>query len=196
LKAATYLISINKSQVTADYENEVEYEVLIKDESSDFYTKLGNKELTDLDFTDLNHEYRAENVIDSYSNTQADGYKYLLPFQSSNNYILQDLKPAIYAKTYFDRIFSNAGFSYTWDTLTAAHFDKLIIPFNGEGSLVDYNDYLVDATNSITTSGGQTTFYDPLTGWTETQDNFNLFNPTTCVFRLVTYYLFLFGCLI
>jgi hypothetical protein len=176
------LIAVNKSQVTADYENEVEYEVLIKDESSEFYTKLGNKELTDLDFTDLNHEYRAENVIDSYAHTQADGYKYLLPLKESNNYLLQDLKPAIYAKTYFDRIFSNAGFSYTWDTLTAAHFDKLIIPFNGEGSLVDYNDYLVDATNSITTSGGSTTFYDPLTGWTETQDNFNLFNPTTGVY--------------
>jgi hypothetical protein len=173
------LISVNKTQVTADYENEVEYEVLIKDESSEFFTKLGNKELTDLDFSDLNHEYRAENVIDSYDHTQADGYKYLLPFKDSSDYLLQELKPAIYAKTYFDRIFSNAGFSYTWDTLSAAHFDKLIIPFNGEGSLVDYNDYLVEATNSIVTSGGSTTFYDPLTGWTETQDNFNLFAPTT-----------------
>ena len=173
------LIAVNKTQVTADYENEVEYEVLIKDESSDFYTKLGNKELTDLDFTDLNHEYRAENVIDSYSNTQADGYKYLLPLKESNNYLLQDLKPAIYAKTYFDRIFSNAGFSYTWDTLTAAHFDKLIIPFNGEGSLVDYNDYLVKAENSFTDSGTTAVFINPITGWTETQDAFNLFNPTT-----------------
>ena len=173
------LIGINKTQVTADYENEVEYEVLIKDESSDFYTKLGNKELTDLDFTDLNHEYRAENVIDSYSNTQTDGYKYLLPFKDSNNYLLQDMKPAIYAKTYFDRIFSNAGFSYTWDTLSAAHFDKLIIPFNGEANLVDYNDYLVTANTTLNVTGGESTFFDPLTGWTETQDNFNLFAPTT-----------------
>lgn len=173
------LIAVNKTQVTADYENEVEYEVLIKDESSDFYTKLGNKELTDLDFTDLNHEYRAENVIDSYDNTQADGYKYLLPFKESNNYLLQELKPAIYAKTYFDRIFSNAGFSYTWDTLIAAHFDKLIIPFNGEGALVDYNDYLVKAENSFTDSGTTAVFINPITGWTETQDAFNLFNPTT-----------------
>jgi len=173
------LIAVNKTQVTADYENEVEYEVLIKDESSDFYTKLGNKELTDLDFTDLNHEYRAENVIDSYDNTQADGYKYLLPFKDSNDYLLQEMKPAIYAKTYFDRIFSNAGFSYTWDTLAAAHFDKLIIPFNGEGSLVDYNDYLVKAENSFTDSGTTAVFINPITGWTETQDAFNLFNPTT-----------------
>jgi hypothetical protein len=176
------LIAVNKSQVTADYENEVEYEVLIKDESSDFYTKLGNKELTDLDFSDLNHEYRAINVVNSYSNTQADGYKYLLPFKDSNSYLLQDMKPAIYAKTYFDRIFSNAGFSYTWNTQTSAHFDKLIIPFNGEGALVDYNDYLVKADTTLNVSGGENTFSSPLIGWTETQDNFNLFNPTTGVY--------------
>jgi hypothetical protein len=173
------LIAVNKSQITADYENEVEYEVLIKDESSEFFTRLGNNELTNLDFSDLNHEYRADNVIASYAHTQGDGYKYLLPFKDSNNYLLQEMKPAIYAKTYFDRIFSNAGFSYTWDTLSAAHFDKLIIPFNGEGSLVDYNDYLVKAETSFTDSGTPAVFINPITGWTETQDNFGLFNPTT-----------------
>jgi hypothetical protein len=173
------LIAVNKNQITSDYENEVEYEVLIKDESSEFFTRLGNNELTNLDFSDLNHEYRAENVIASYAHTQADGYKYLLPFKDSNNYLLQEMKPAIYAKTYFDRIFSNAGFSYTWDTLSAAHFDKLIIPFNGEGSLVDYNDYLVEADTTLNVTGGETTYSDDLVGWTETQDNFSLFNPTT-----------------
>ena len=173
------LIAVNKVQTTAEYENEVEYEVLVKDESSDFFTKLGNKELTDLDFTDLNHEYRAINVVNSFSNTQGDGYKYVLPFKDSNNYYLQDMKPAIYAKTYFDRIFAQAGFSYTWDTLTAAHFDKLIIPFNGEKSLVSNVEYEVDATNSILVSGGETTYADYLTGWTETQDAFGLFDPTT-----------------
>ena len=173
------LIAVNKVQTTADYENEVEYEVLVKDESSDFFTKLGNKELTDLDFSDFNHEYRADNVIASYAHTQGDGYKYVLPFKDSNSYLLQEMKPAIYAKTYFDRIFSNAGFSYTWNTLAAAHFDKLIIPFNGEKSVVDYNDYLVDANNAVTLSGADITFASPLTGWTETQDDFALFNPTT-----------------
>jgi hypothetical protein len=173
------LIAVNKVQTTAEYENEVEYEVLVKDESSDFFTKLGNKELTDLDFTDLNHEYRAINVVDSFSNTQLDGYKYLVPFKDSNNYYLQDMKPAIYAKTYFDRIFAQAGFSYTWDTLTAAHFDKLIIPFNGEKSIVDNIQYQVDANTTFNISGGESTYVDYLTGWTETQDTFNLFNPTT-----------------
>lgn len=173
------LVAVNKVQTTADYENEVEYEVLVKDESSDFFTKLGNKELTDLDFTDLNHEYRAINVVNSFANTQLDGYKYLVPFKDSNNYYLQDMKPAIYAKTYFDRIFAQAGFSYTWDTLTAAHFDKLIIPFNGEKSLISNADYLVTAENSFTDSGTTAVFINPITGWTETQDAFSLFDPTT-----------------
>ena len=172
------LIAVNKSQITADYENEVEYEVLIKDESSEFFTRLGNNELTNLDFSDLNHEYRADNVIASYAHTQGDGYKYLLPFKDSNNYLLQEMKPAIYAKTYFDRIFSNAGFSYTWDTLSAAHFDKLIIPFNGEGSLVDYNDFLVDATNAATLTNPHTSFWQPLTGWTEVTDALGIFDPS------------------
>jgi hypothetical protein len=172
------LIAVNKVQTTADYENEVEYEVLVKDESSDFFTKLGNKELTDLDFTDLNHEYRAINVVNSFVNTQGDGYKYLLPFKDSNEYLLQDMKPAIYAKTYFDRIFAQAGFSYTWSTLTAAHFDKLIIPFNGEKSLIDYNDYLVDATNTATLTNPHTSFWQPLTGWTEVTDAQGIFDPS------------------
>jgi hypothetical protein len=176
------LIAVNKVQTTADYENEVEYEVLVKDESSDFFTKLGNKELTDLDFSDLNHEYRADNVVNSFANTQGDGYKYLLPFKDSNSYLLQEMKPAIYAKTYFDRIFSNAGFSYTWNSLAAAHFDKLIIPFNGEKSVIDYNDYLVEANTTLNATGGESTYLVPITGWTETQDNFGLFNPTTGVY--------------
>jgi len=88
------------------------------------------------------------------------------------------MKPAIYAKTYFDRIFSNAGFSYTWDTLSAAHFDKLIIPFNGEGSLIDYNDFLVDATNAATLTNPHASFWQPLTGWTEVTDALGIFDPS------------------
>ena len=173
------LIAVNKSQITADYENEVEYEVLIKDESSEFFTRLGNNELTNLDFSDLNHEYRADNVVNSFANTQGDGYKYLLPFKDSNSYLLQEMKPAIYAKTYFDRIFSNAGFSYTWNSLAAAHFDKLIIPFNGEKSLIDYSTYLVEATNALTLSDSNNTFAQLLTGWTEIADAQILFDPAT-----------------
>lgn len=183
--ASLQLISVKKTQTNDAYEQSVTYEVLVKDSQSDFFTELGAKELTDLDFSDLNHTYDSATIVASWSNTVADGFKYLLPYSGDNFYPLKEMKPAIYAKTYFDRIFSNAGFSYDWSTLQDAYFDKLLIPYNGEIESFDFSAYLVTATNSVTIDGYQTQigqnigFYEQLTGWTETQDTFNLFTPLT-----------------
>jgi hypothetical protein len=53
------LTSVKKVQITDGYEDHVEYEVLIKDSKADFFTAIANKELTDIDFSDLNHTYDA-----------------------------------------------------------------------------------------------------------------------------------------
>lgn len=186
--ASLQLISVKKTQTNDAYEQSVTYEVLVKDSQSDFFTELGAKELTDLDFSDLNHTYDSSTIVASWSNTVADGFKYLLPYSGDNFYPLKEMKPAIYAKTYFDRIFSNAGFSYDWSTLQDAYFDKLLIPYNGEIESFDFSAYLVTATNSVTIDGYQTQigqnigFYEQLTGWTETQDTFNLFTPLTGIY--------------
>jgi hypothetical protein len=181
--AVLQLISVNKKQTTAQYEDFVEYEVLVKDDASDFFVKLDNSELTDLDFTDLNHVISSANIVASWSNDVTDGYKYLLGYQNTNNYTLKEAKPAIYAKTYFDRIFASQGFSYTWDTLSADRFDKLIIPFVGDVKRDIYNNYLVTATATKTFS---TLFNVPanseVTNYTELIDELNIFNPTTGVY--------------
>jgi hypothetical protein len=97
---------------------------------------------------------------------------------------VNELKPAIYAKQYFDRIFSTAGFTYDWVGLSASHFDKLIIPYNGDVNDFDYNDYLVEASNTWTTSyvqpsGLNVSFSEPITGWSEITDVQSLFTPLT-----------------
>ena len=182
--ALLQLVNVRKSQMTDAYEQMVEYDVLVKDTQCEFYTAITNKELTDLDFSDLNHIFGTGTIYDSFNNTVVDGYKYLLPYKNSSVYSVNELKPAIYAKTYFDRIFSNAGFTYEWTGLSAAHFDKLIIPYNGDVNNFDYNDYLVEASNTWTTSyvqpaGLNYTFSEVITGWTEITDVQSLFNPTT-----------------
>jgi hypothetical protein len=115
----------------------------------------------------------------------ADGYKYVMPVCTGTNvYQANEFKPAIYAKTYFDRIFAVAGFTYTWAGLTDAHFDKLLIPYNGDVNNFDYADYRVEATNTWTTSyvqptGFNNTFQENIdSGWTEIVDAQSLFNPT------------------
>jgi hypothetical protein len=182
--ALLQLVNVRKSQMTDAYEQIVEYDVLVKDTQCEFYTAITNKELTDLDFSDLNHIFGTGTIYDSFNNTVVDGYKYLLPYKNSSVYSVNELKPAIYAKTYFDRIFSNAGFTYEWTGLSAAHFDKLIIPYNGDVNNFDYNDYLVEASNTWTTSyaqpsGFNNTFSEVITGWTEISDLQSLFTPLT-----------------
>lgn len=183
--AILQLISVNKYQTTDAYEQVANYEVLIKDTKAELFTAITNAELTDIDFSDLNHYSNSSSIISTYSFTQANGYKYVLPYDTDNNINVRQLKPAIYAKTYFDRIFSNAGFTYTWAGLQAARFDKLLIPYNGDENQIDWDDYKVKASNALTTTYAQPTngnfinFQETLTGWTEELDAQGIFNPTT-----------------
>jgi hypothetical protein len=192
LNATLQLINIKKTQVTGAYEQMVEYEVLIKENRGTFFSDISNKYLTDLDFSDLDHYVDATEVINSFDNTLANGFKYVMPFNIDNQYQLNWFKPAIYAQTYFDRIFATSGYSYTWDGLADANFDKLLIPYNGDQNIVDWQDAKVVAENSgwshtwatpqvTNNSVAQMTTpvrYPITTAWTETLDSSNLFNTT------------------
>ena len=180
------LIAVNKLQSTSLYEQHVEYNVIVKDSQSDFFTKLGSAELTDLDFSDFDHLFTADEVIASFSNT--DKYKYILPYAPLNTYPLKEFKPAIFAKEYFDRIFARAGFSYSWATIANERFERLLIPYNGDVNNTDFTPYNVSFNKAFTLSlSAYTNINYPinynLTNVTETQDAFNLFNPTTGVYN-------------
>jgi hypothetical protein len=183
--ASLQLTSVKKVQLTDGYEEHVEYEVLIKESKADFFTAINNKELTDIDFSDLNHTYDAFTVVAYFSNTEVNGFKYFLPGSGSVFTVTQEYKPAIFAKTYFDRIFADAGFQYNWPSLSDTKFDKLIIPYNGGIDNFDYLDYVVRAektTPSTVTSPTQvipqTPFYT-FTGLTEIEDPQGIFDPVT-----------------
>jgi hypothetical protein len=182
--ALLQLVSVNKVQTSTRFEDEVSYTVLIKDSRAEFFTAITNANLTDLDFSDLDHTFSSTDIAASFSHTVADGYKYVMPYIQSNDYNANDFKPAIYAKTYFDRIFAVAGFTYTWDDIVSANFDKLLIPYNGDTNDQDYADFLVEATNTWTTSyvqptGVNNTFIESIdSGWTEVIDAQNIYDPT------------------
>lgn len=185
--ALLQLLSVKKSQRTDAYEQGVEYEVLIKDTRIEFFTAITNAELTDLDFTDLNHIFTAADIIATFDNTVTDGYKYVMPYDTDNIFNVRQFKPAIYAKTYFDRIFASAGFQYEWADLAAARFDKLLIPYNGDANTFDTADYLVEEQLSafeVATPTASFGTYDNATGWTEITDAQGIFDPTTGIFTI------------
>jgi hypothetical protein len=180
------LIAVNKLQSTSNFEQDVEYSVIVKDSQSDFFTKLGSAELTDLDFSDFNHLLTADEVINTFSNT--DKYKYILPYAPLNTYPLKEFKPAIFAKEYFDRIFARAGFSYSWATIANERFERLLIPFNGDVNKSDFTPYNVVFNKTFTVSNNYApnmyqTSNTSISGVTETQDAYNLFDPTTGVYN-------------
>ena len=198
------LVEVVKSQDTGAHEQNVEYKVLVKDSVSDFFTAIGNKELTDINLEKYNHTYNALNVANSFSNDITDGYKYIMPYNNDDTFPVTAFHPAIYAKEYFDKIFTQNGYTYEWDNLSPTsgttdddnYFQKLIIPYNGGEPKVDKDDSRVEASNtSITTTfnasnsglsgiGGLLLghYEDTVTGWTEQTDNDNLFDPTTGVY--------------
>ena len=184
INATLQLISIKKSQLTSAYEQIVEYEVLVKENRGTFFTDISNKYLTDIDFSDLDHEVTAPIVISTFDNTVADSYKYVMPFNIDEQYQLNWFKPAIYAKVYFDRIFTDAGYSYDWADLQEARFDRLLIPYNGDQNIIDWSDAKVEADGVFDFTK---TYANPLqqafktsidTGWTEVSDPSNLFDPS------------------
>ena len=187
--ASLQLTAVKKVQITDGYEHHVEYEVLVKDNKADFFTAINNLELTDIDLSDLNHTYDAFNVVNRFSNTVVDGFKYFLPGSGDAFYSTQEFKPAVFAKTYFDRIFNDSGFQYNWPTLNDDRFDRLVIPYNGDTDNFDYADYTVKANAGPTTYtgtffAGVAEFQNPQTiaGWTETEDPQNIYNPVTGVY--------------
>jgi hypothetical protein len=192
--ALLQLVNVNKQQLTDAHEQVVNYEVLIKDTKAELFTTMNSKELNDLDFSDLDHFQTSAGIVATFNNTIADGYKYVLPYSTTNtnNYHIRKMKPAIYAKLYFDRIFSNAGYTYQWDDIVQARFDKLLIPYNGDENVIDWNDFKVTAEKVFTTAQPQSTngsfiyYSNFITNWTETLDDQSIFNPTTGVYTAPT----------
>jgi len=158
--ALIQLVSINKEQTNNMYEDKLTYTVLVKDKTSDFFTTISNKYLTDITGLTQNFLYTADNVIDTFDNTYVDGYKFIMPFNpelsADTKFELTEFSPGIYARYYFDKIFSNAGYSYSWPEMDSneINFSKLIIPYNGDvirNTKVEFENYKVIAESSAAT---------------------------------------------
>lgn len=174
-------------------DEQIVYEAEVKGDSSDLFSSLGDKYLTDLqNFKQYNHVYSTDNVLNTRGFTWRDGYKYHLHYNTKPTYELTDFAPSIFSKVYFDAIISEAGFTYEWDSLTDTKFEKTIIPYNGDVPLVDqslnnlragfnssgdiitYNlNNDLDYTNKRLMKFNQTTFSPPL------QNPANNYNPST-----------------
>ena len=120
--------------------DDIVFECTIIGRIGNFINDLGAKELTDLDFTALNHTYDKAAQTNTWNYPLTTDYAYPMvnydinyagqPFTETWN--VEDFYPAITAKQYIDNMFLDAGYSYTSTFLNSTYFENLIIPFSSK----------------------------------------------------------------
>lgn len=128
--------------------NDIVYETNVLGRLSDILFSLGDKKLSDIDFSDMDHVLTTDHIQDVWNNPASYRYTYpLIDYGLSTdgvNYPIEGFAPAIYVKEYIDRMFAQAGFTYNCPFFNIPYFQGLIIPstekdtFAGQQTTVKY----------------------------------------------------------
>ena len=135
---------ITKSTSHTTDEDTVEFQGLVFDYTADFFSSIKKRNVDELKVSEPDdwHTLNYTNIVASWSHTASDKYCYPVYYKpqyyangqylNATVYKVRDFKPAIFAKSIWDSIHDEAGFTYEWNTLTASdvQFDKVITPFN------------------------------------------------------------------
>jgi hypothetical protein len=133
----------------------VVYQIVIIGKLANLFQDIGEKDLTELDLSEFDHNWTYSNVEDSWAtsiikngiaynnfnvsgNPSGEGYVYPLIDNGtsvSSQELIYDLEktmfPSIYVKQLIDSIFNSVGYRYQSNFFESTLFKKLLIPFTG-----------------------------------------------------------------
>lgn len=149
------LISVNKTQNNLTEDDEVTYNAEIRDSAADFFTLINDSKLEDLEIVHSPITYNASGIVGSWSNTSDDHYKFIVPWFNNSVVPFNACHPGIYAKTFWDLIHANSGYTYEWRDLSAPdiQFDRLILPYNGDPALLMPKSFIDSKTMEVSITG-------------------------------------------
>jgi hypothetical protein len=146
-KKASALVTVDEVEQVRGYmrllninvtrRGEIEYEVSVHGEGADLFAKIRERKLYELNLSEFNHTVTKTIVKNSWSHNWANGYVYpLIDIGRGANldviWGVNELTPCVFAKPVVDRIFSDAGFSYTADSFfNSDEFKEWVIPAPG-----------------------------------------------------------------
>jgi hypothetical protein len=115
------------------YDENIEFEAVVFGGQGSFYDYIKDNNLSDVDLSAFNHILNLENVLASSAYTHTEGFKYIFQYNTAPYYAIEQMRPSLYVKSIWDRIFSLAGYSYVMDNQFETEvFEKLLIPFNAK----------------------------------------------------------------
>ena len=189
------LIQINVLDST-----DIQYECSLHGQTADLFTTIADRKLNVLNFSEYNHTLVSGTVINSWdtsiiknATSQAfaygEGYLYALidkgysSVRNINRFDVPSMTPCLYAKTIVDKIFSNAGYSYTNDSFfNNDRFKRLVIPPpNGllvDSTILEQRRFKAGRTSTQVVQLGDTFIFDVDSGGSF-YDNGNNYNTTT-----------------
>jgi hypothetical protein len=124
--------------IDGDY---IEYEVALFGELGGFFSSMSSRKLTDLDFSEYDHQYSATNIQNSW-NAASGGTGYYYPLIDygtvsptftdifKRDYYFTAFRPAFFVKQYMEKIIEQAGYTYQSTFFNTDFFKRLIIPNN------------------------------------------------------------------
>ncbi len=151
--------NLQLTNIGVDHMDNVIYTVIVYGETSNLFSKIEGKYLTDLDWSEFDHTLDVNTVVSSWSGTWDTtgyfypfinyGYPWDLPYwQASGNQSsgptgvttnaadgqgiqFNQIYPAIYHRRVLEKIITNAGYQIESTILNSTAFTESIMPFNG-----------------------------------------------------------------
>jgi hypothetical protein len=164
------------------------YNVELYGTLTNIFTDLGDKKLTDLDYSSDNHTYDRTNQRATWSNVDSDDGNYVYPMinygiTSEATWDVKDFFPAISLRSLVEKIVTGVG--YTWDStfLDSSYFKKLFVPYCGDKLTLSSSgvaNSLFKARSSAFVSGNLAAQNFPFD--LEVSDPSSQYNPTTYTF--------------
>lgn len=131
--------------------NKVEYEGTFYSSIKNIADAIGDLMLTgnanggDIDLSQYDHLYNQSNIQSTWNgigyNNSIGVYYPLIDYttvENGNMLRLENLKPCIYAKEVWDKIFANVNYTYTSNFLNSSIFKSLVIPMGNKRRTTTY----------------------------------------------------------
>ena len=134
LEGYLQLVGVDKKNDSDLQGNRVEYNVIVFDNSVDFFQSVGDKLLRDLDISSLNHTYDRTNIENAWNNhTFSDVYQYPLLDKNTQGYETIDFKPAFYHKGLLLKVAEDVGYKLEGSFIDGnTQYDNELIAWDGE----------------------------------------------------------------
>lgn len=158
------------TNIKTDDNNHWVYECVIFGDTDSIIKEIGDKMMTDLDISEIAHNYSQSNIVNSWTEDWSNGYYYGLadfgygwditaigPTSSTGTKVTQ-MKPALYAKYLWNKMFKEAGWSYQSNFLsaTSSPFNNMVILGGNELSLSTTYSYYHSVRAAPTSNTGVT----------------------------------------